>query len=246
MNLNEPYFRAPVMEAIFEIQVELPLEVTVVDLEKLCNEITSEYPKKRPRKRFEGKIEFQGDQTPVSKSIDLGIDGFLNWSINEKQVVQFRFDGYSFSVLKPYYSWDKHFPDVIKNWNIYSNKVSPVRIKRIAIRFINVIEIPGESDLQDYFINSPKLPSEISVLNNFFNRIEFLIPEKNINAVVTQTLAKSFDPINKPIILDIEASRDINLQINEKSISDVFQMLRDVKNDIFKKSLMKKTMELFR
>ena len=174
MNQNEPYSHDPLTEAIFEIQVELPLEVAITDIEQLTNKICVEYPKKRSRKRFEGKIGFS-DQTLISESIDLGIDGFLNWSTDEKQVIQFRLDGYSFSRLKPYQSWDEHFPEVIKNWNIYSENVFPIRIKRIAIRFINVIEIPRESSLQEYFINTLKLPSETFLLNNFLNYCIFCI-----------------------------------------------------------------------
>lgn len=245
MNQNEPYPHAPLTEAIFEIQVELPPDATITHLEQLTNKICVEYPKKRSRKRFEGKIGFN-EQTIVSDSMDLGIDGFLNWSTDEKQVVQFRLDGYSFSRLKPYQSWDEHFPEVIKNWNIYSENVVPIRIKRIAIRFINVIEIPRDSSLQEYFINTPKLPSVTFPLNNFFNRIEFLIPEKNVNVVVTQTFGKSLDPTKKSIILDVEAAQEINSKISDNSMMDVFQVLRNVKNDVFKKSLTEKTTELFK
>lgn len=246
MNISESFNRAPVTEAIFEIQVELPLEVTIENLDQLCDKIKSEYPTKRSRKRFEGKIEFKKNAPPASESIDLGVDGFLNWSADEKQVVQFRLDGYSFSRLKPYCKWEKHFPEVVRLWTLFSKTASPVRIKRIAIRFINVIEIPRESALQDYFVNYPKLPSEGLVLNNFFHRIELNIPDKNINAVVTQALANSNDPINRSIILDIEVFKEINSLINENTIIDIFQVLRDVKNDVFKKSLTEKTEDLFR
>lgn len=245
MNLSESLNRAPVTEAIFEIQVELPLEVTIENLDQLCGKIKSEYPTKRSRKRFEGKIELKKDGPPASQSIDLGVDGFLNWSVDEKQVVQFRLDGYSFSRLKPYSKWEKHFPEVFRLWTLFSKTVSPLRIKRIAIRFINVIEIPRESAMQDYLANYPKPPSDGFVLNNFFNRIELNIPDKNINAIITQALANSNDPINKSIILDIEVFKEINSQINENTITDVFQVLRDVKNDVFKKSLTDKAEGLF-
>ncbi len=245
MNLNTSPSRPPVTEAIFEVQVELPPEVTIADLEQLCSKINLEYPKKSPRKRFMGRIEFQGEQS-ASESIDLGVDGFLNWSVDEKQVIQFRLDGYSFSRLKPYNRWEEHFPEVLKFWSLFSKAVSPVLIKRIIVRFINVIEIPRESELQHYFINNPKLPSDKSLLINFFNRIEFYLSDKNTRAVITQALASSNNPVSKSMILDIEASQVINSPINENTVSDVFQILRDVKNDIFKKSLTEKAEELFR
>lgn len=246
MNLHTPILNAPVKEAIFEVQVELPFVVTPEDLEKLCNEVKQDYPKKQSRKRFEGLIEMKKEGPSTSETIDLGVDGFISWSEDDTQVVQFRLDGYSFSRLKPYNRWEEHFPEVVKLWGLYSRAVFPIRIKRIAIRFINVIQVPRESELQDYFINFPKLPSDKSLLSNFFNRIEFSLSDKNITAVVTQALTSSNDPMSKPIILDIEASQEINSQINENTVVEVFQVLREVKNDIFKKSLTEKAGELFR
>lgn len=246
MEPNEPIPRAPVTEALFDIQVELPQDIRVDTLEQLCDSVQNEYPTKQSRRRFEGRIELKADQVSGSESIDLGIDGFLGWSEDSKQVVQFRFDGFSYSRLKPYIDWEQHFPNVVKYWRIYSEKTSPIKVKRIALRYINLIAIPFKFHWEDCFINFPKLPLERSTLSNFFNRLEFLLPEESIKAIVTQKLALSNDPIHKSAILDIEVVKKINSQISEESIADVFDLLREVKNDVFFKSLHSKTMELFK
>jgi len=247
--MKEPnsYPHAPITEALFDIQVELPKEVTISDLEQLSSDILSRYPTKSTRKRFEGKIELKGDQGATTESIDLGIDAFLNWSSYKKQVVQFRLDGFAFSRLKPYDGWDKHFPEVIKNWNLYAEKLSPVWIKRIAVRFINTIEIPSEKlALDSYFVNFPKTPLEKSTLNNYFYRIELSLDDFNAKAVITQTLAQSNNPLITPVIFDLEVYREISSRPETKMLSDAFKTLRDIKNDIFQKSLTQKTKDLFK
>lgn len=246
MNKVNSYPRAPITEALFDIQVELPKKVTVADLDRLSSEISSDYPGKQARQRFAGRFELKASQGPV-ESIDLGIDGFLNWSSDKKQVVQFRLDGYTFSRVKPYIGWDEHFQEVVKNWNLYAKKLSPIRVKRVAVRFINIIELPLKNPmLNEYFISFPRAPIKTSVLSNFFNRMEFFLSDFDARATVTQTLAKSNSPTATPIILDLEVFREISSQPDIKMLSETFKVLRDIKNDIFQECLTQKTKDLFK
>ncbi len=246
MNEANFYSHAPITEALFDIQVELPKKITISDLEQLSTDISDDYPIKHTRKRFEGKFELKDGQG-ATESIDLGIDGFLNWSADKKQVVQFRLDGFTFSRLKPYASWDEHFPEFIKNWTLYEKKVSPMLVKRIAVRFINTIEIPsGKPALDDYLVNSSQPPIKGSVLDNFFNRIEFSLREFDTKAVITQTLVQQRDLSSIPIIFDLEVIRKISSLPTTKMLEDLFKALREIKNDIFEASLTQKTKDLFK
>lgn len=246
MNEADPYPHPPIIEALFDIQVELPKKVTVTDLERLSFDISDQYPIKHTRKRFEGKFELIGNRS-ATESIDFGIDGFINWSSDKKQVVQFRLDGFTFSRLKPYAGWNSHFPEVIRNWNLYAEKLSPMRVKRVTVRFINTIEIPsGKLALNDYFVNFPQTPLKNSILNNFFNRVELSVTDYDAEAVITQTLAQSNNPTTIPVIFDLEVFKAISYQPDTKTLSEVFEALRDIKNDIFKNCLTPKTKDLFK
>lgn len=238
---------SPVSEALFDIQVELPQEITFADLENLSNDIKAQYPNMKARQRFGGSFELKEGHVAKTESIDLGIDGFLNWSSDEKQVVQFRLDGFSFSRLRPYNRWEEYFPEVMKNWNLYAKKLKPIRIKRVAVRYINTIEIPFKGfELKNYFVNFPKSPLKTSTLESFFNRVEFSLPDSKIKAVITQNLVQSNNPVSSPVIIDIEVSSEVNLQLDEKAVIEVFKILRIYKNDIFEKSLRPKAKELFK
>lgn len=247
MNEEPFYSNAPITEALFDIQVDLPETVSIKDLDKLCLDIVSQYPTKKSRKRFEGTFKIEEKSGIKPEKNNTGIDGFLNWSSDQKEVVQFRLDGFAFSRLKPYEKWDKHFSKVIQNWTLYEQKLSPLLIKRVTLRFINTIEIPSEiSYLSDYFVNSPQIPIEKARLSNFFNRIEFSLDDPDTRAIVTQTLVQYKKTTIIPVIFDSEIFKDVNIAPDAKRLSDIFNHLRKFKNEIFEKSLKQKAKDLFR
>ncbi len=241
------YSKAPIVEAIFDVQVELPKRIGISELEAFCLNIADAYPVKKERRRFEGRFEVKNGKEATTESMDLGIDGFLNWSQDEKQVLQVRLDGCGFSRLKPYESWDQHFSEFIKNLKLYFDMLSPVRVNRVTTRFINVIEIPlGKIEWDKYFVNAVRAPIRDALVTNFFNRLEFNVSEFNAKAVVTYTIMQSNDPIFLPVVLDIEVFTDVSSAPDDKVISMIFQKLRKLKNDIFEENLTPQAKELFR
>jgi uncharacterized protein (TIGR04255 family) len=241
------YHNPPITEALFDIQVELPAGIGIVQLEELCGKISDQYPKKRPRRRFEGHFQVKDGQAATTETVDLGVDGFLNWSSDEKQVVQFRLDGFTYSRLKPYNGWENNFPETMKRWATFRSMVKPTLIRRITVRFINSIEIPQKAfDLDEYFVDAPQAPKvDSTTIEQFLNRIVFNVPAKGAKGVITQTIGQTANPTITPIIFDLDVSMAINALIDDTQISKIFENLRNLKNEIFEKSLHEKTKRLF-
>ena len=97
----------------------MPAGVGLKELESVSLEISKDYPKLRPRRRFQGKFELKEGQPLSSETVDLGVDGYLNWSSDEKQVTQFRLDGFSFNRLRPYTGWETCYPEVMRRWAFF-------------------------------------------------------------------------------------------------------------------------------
>jgi uncharacterized protein (TIGR04255 family) len=240
------YPNAPIIEAIFDVQVELPENVGIAQLDAFCGEIARAYPEKKERRRFEGKFEVKQGQAATAESIDLGLDGFLSWSADRKQVVQARLNGLSFSRLKPYESWDQHFSEFLKNLRLYFQEIAPLRIRRAATRFVNVIEIPLEDiEWHKYFSDAPKSPFRDALIVNFFNRLELKLLKSNATAVITRTIVQSNNPAVKSVVLDIEVFVDMSSEADIEMVAKVFKNLRGQKNKIFEKILTKRAKELF-
>lgn len=244
----EVFPNAPITEGLIDIRVQLSSQTSLADLENLHEKIKPQYPGKRTRRMMHGTVEFKADESvPVTKA-QSDIVGYLFSSSDEKQVVQFRLDGFTFSRLRPYTRWEQVYPEAVRLWEIYRDGTSPVALTRLAVRYINSIEIPLKAfDYDDYFTAAPKIPSELpQALQTFFTRIVVPFQERNAWAAIALAPSDIPDPVKTVIILDIDVFSQVNLAPGDSRIHEVFAALREIKNQIFFSSLTEKTKELFR
>jgi uncharacterized protein (TIGR04255 family) len=247
-HMTEVFPKAPITEALIDIGVQLPESVSLTDLEKLHSHIKGEYPDKKPRNLWEEKVELKEDGAPHTETRIQKL-GYLFTRADRTQVVQFRLDGFTFNRLRPYTRWEDVCPQARKLWDLYKAGVRPVEVTRIAVRYINSIEIPSKSfDFDDYFTATPKVPDGLpQILDHFFMRTQIPFAEVDAKAVVIQTLSNKQDPMKTVILLDIDVFRQENLPPpDDERIWKIFAKFREIKNEIFLKSITEKTKELFR
>ena len=107
--------------------------------------------------------------------------------------------------------------------------------------------MPRESgNWGEYFINAARASISNVLVTNFFDRVEFTFPSSNVKATVTHAIMESNDPLNLPVVLDIETFVDINTKPDLAMIEKLFHNLRETKNQIFRESLTDKAKELFK
>jgi uncharacterized protein (TIGR04255 family) len=245
--MTEVFPKAPITEALVDIRVKLPGNVSLADLEKLHDRIRVEYPDKKTRRMWEGTFEMRNEKDPLQKT-PFQVDGYVFTSADGRQVVQFRLDGFTFSRLRPYSRWDEVFAEARRLWGIYMTETKPLLVTRLAVRYINSIEIPSKTlDYDEYFTASPRIPPALPQgLLHFFTRLVIPFPDREAIAIITQTPLDRPDPLNTVIILDIDVSKETKLSPEDSTISDVLSILREIKNEIFFSSVTEKTKELFR
>jgi len=237
------YSKPPITEALFDIQVELPKDVSIETIDGLASPLLDQYPKKRPRRMFSPKNELKDDNPPSADSSDFGVDGFLFWSEDERQVVQFRLDGYSFSRLRPYprEGWDETYPQMVELWDFYKNSLKPLSIKRVAVRYINRIEIPrpvGEVDWGTYFNWGPPVFGERHYqIEQFAHRTTIQFPEESIKAVITQLTGPVAGPSESAVIFDLDVFKEVYFPLNQFRMDPLFGKLREIKDNLFEAGL---------
>jgi len=174
--------------------------------------------------------------------------GVLLRSEVNKKVVQFRSDGFIYSKLAPYESWTDLLDEFTKCWETYSGICKPDSITRIALRYINQIDLSvdkqGKLDINTYFTVAPQVP-EPNVgdgielpqsVGAYLSRV--ILPRADIDAVaiITQSMEvnKAQDNEIIPFILDIDiyVEKNINAQATDK-VKSCLADLHDYKNDIF-------------
>lgn len=245
--MAEVFPRAPITEAVIDIRVELPGGMALADLEKLHLGIKDRYPGKKTRRMLQATFELKDEKEPL-KTTALGADGFLFNNSEGTQVVQYRLDGFSFSRLPRYTRWEEVYPEAWRLWEIYRDATKPVRVTRLAVRYINSIDIPLKTfDYDDYLTAAPKIPEELpQLVEQFFTRVVVPFPEHGAAAIITQAVSEKPDPVKTGIILDIDVYAQSSLPPEDKRVDEIFGILREIKNRVFRCSITDKTRELFR
>jgi uncharacterized protein (TIGR04255 family) len=168
-------------------------------------------------------------------------------STGGENVAQFRIDGFTFSRLSPYTSWDEIFPEAFRLFKMYVGIMAPDFITRIAVRYINKLSIPLPlGDFSEYLGAPPVIPTDLpKQVATFLTRI--VIPEADLGAeaVITQALEKPTDPNFVTIILDIDVYRARQYELDIERIKLEFEELRQLKNKIFFGSITEEAARLF-
>ncbi len=130
---------APIIEALIDIRVKLDSSFEVEKILSIYDKIKTKYPEKQ--KQQISQVIFGIDEKNQEKSPIKKINGFRFISEDKKQILQARLDGFTFSRLKPYKSWDELKKEAKRLWDFYKEIVKPLAIKRVAVRYINNLNI---------------------------------------------------------------------------------------------------------
>jgi uncharacterized protein (TIGR04255 family) len=237
--------KAPIIEALIDIRVKMKEDLLVEQFNSIYDSISGQYPDKKERHKWEGKLEFKRGETPISTTTET-IDGYIFTSVDKKQILQTRLDGFTFSRLKPYETWEHLRNEAQGLWKKYKEATSP-EITRVALRYINKMEIPLPiMDFSDYLTAAPIVPEGLPQgVSSFLTRIVIHEPKIDASAIITQALEQIVNPNILPLILDIDVFKQKSEGISEEDAWETLEKLRHFKNKIFFKSITEKAKELF-
>jgi len=252
MNGSQPEFphlkNAPISEALIDLRVRLDPGFEVMGLKDLHREFEAEFPIVEEQKLLQQTFGPLGAPDAKVEVQHFGIRGFLFKSQDGKNIIQFRKDGFTFNRLHPYTSWGEMFPQAWHFWKLFSAAVHPVEISRIAVRYINKLQLPGPGiELRAYLKTAPVVPPGApGQVNGFASRLIIVDAEKGHAANVIQIMESTADPAALTTILDIDAYKDDLSNTSEEALLRDFSALRTFKNQIFFGSLGEKALELYR
>jgi uncharacterized protein (TIGR04255 family) len=241
--------RAPISEALIDFRFDPPF----ADTEKLAplqDSLKDEFPEVKMILQVQGQLAVSNDpdsSAPPSK-IEHKLIGHALWSADQHRVVQVRTDGFSFSHLKPYQDWAALRSGARSAWDRFLKVVSPDRIVRCAVRYINRIELPLPFERFEEFFSTfpqigPELPQDMS---GMYSRV--VLPQLPAWIVVTQAIDEAgVTPSVVPVILDIDVFvQNMTFSAKGEEVWAQLDELRDLKNRIFFGSVTAKALELFR
>jgi len=247
---NQPIPSAPIIEAVVDIDCDLPTGVDHQALRTAAGDALRErYPKFRQQLIQQHVFKQEGGQPPEMQ-ISQGQGAMQFLAEDEKQLVQFRPNGFSFNRLAPYGSLDEYFPEIEATWKTFLELARPVVIRKIGIRMINRILLPmdgGRVELGRFLEMPPRLPETGSPLMflGFLDQQTALDPSTQNHANIVKT-AEPHQGDQLPIILDIEVFHPLQTSPTDwQPIRDRLDSLRSLKNRIFRNTLTPQCLNLF-
>lgn len=240
------YKNAPITEALIDIRVELPAEFGFEQLQGIKNLVAAEYPREETFTMAMATISLVPEVQASTQHKKMGLK---LWGPGDKQVFQARLDGFTFSRLHPYETWERLRDEARRLWDIYREYVKPIRITRVAVRYINQLNFPGSHvEPQDYLKTfpslTPDLPKELRDFGPFVMSLHLPQPDLRGTLVINEASAQPKRPDTLPIILDIDLFAEQPEIADEASLWGLFQKLRERKNLYFEACITDRTREL--
>ena len=242
--------RAPIVEAVIDFRVAGSGDLTAETIDSAIQGRAFGYRRKGPiiRGRFEAQFAADPDSVAQPPSTMTSVIGTRLHSEDEKFVAQFSTEGFTLSRLEPYQDWNRLIEEAKRVWPIYLDAVAPGVVTRVATRFINNLRLPlraGDS-FGRYLTQQPNFPSDVpQAMAGFLQRFVMHDARTDAKIIVTYALEETVPGGELPVIVDIDASKDLKASPSSDELWHCLEDLRKLKNGFFFASLTDEALELY-
>lgn len=173
-------------------------------------------------------------------------EGALGWRYERDDgsvMVQLRRNGMTYSILKNYPGWNVLREASRDAWREFLAVSGSVHASRLAVRYINAINIPLGADYDEYLTAGPRVPKSVPpIVTSFLQRVLVPFEEDAATAIITQTLEMPATAA----VLDIDVFTECSLEGSSDDIWSKLGRLRGIADRIFFSSLTEKVLESYR
>ena len=242
--------RAPIVEAVIEIRARATQTLEDSSLRSTLEPRLDGYDFLDSLRGYHGEVMIEGGKPPSQKVSDLGWMGVRFRSSDGKHIAQFKRDGFVFSRLEPYDTWEQLFGESQRLWSIFQEVAQPANIQRIGLRYINRIKLPfRELHFEDFIQPAPSTPQGLDLpFHGFMHHDTLAVPEHPYAINVIRTIQQPSGNVDGGIalILDIDVFTTHGFDLDETLIGRRLLEMRWLKNKVFFGSITKKALEMFR
>jgi uncharacterized protein (TIGR04255 family) len=163
-----------------------------------------------------------------------------------KHVVQFRMNGFTFSRLAPYQSWEQLRNEARTLWNSYRQIVGALPVVRVGLRYVNQLDLPMPMrDLRDFIRLYPEISSDLAQqLAGFFLQVQIPQEDLGTTAILNEAMVPPSGPNVASVVLDIDVFRHGLKLESDDDVWSTMEVLRLRKNLIFEGCITNNTREL--
>jgi uncharacterized protein (TIGR04255 family) len=243
------YSRAPITEAVIDIQVEFSVPPELRDLEAIASEMHETFPLKQRINNVRMAVNAAGDGQPLSSHATSSAIGLRLSSASNERIVQVRMQGLSFSHMPPYTRWSEFVDQMRPIWHRYQEKLGPKKVTRLAVRYINRIALPQGVDLDDYLNLTPRLLKDAgTAVEGYF--MQLVLPQRDLGpswkAIVNTGLEDGSTSESMIVLFDVDLFCDVDLPPASEEVWNLLGKLRDRKNQIFEAAITDSVREMIK
>ena len=233
------YNSPPIQEALIDIKVVYKeFELSIV--EQYFEKIKDQLPNKVARNAVTFNISEQGGQ---SESL---VDGYMFQSADGNKVLQITQEGFTFSLLNEYSTWELFHEESKKFWKSYLETLDVIRITRVGVRYVNKLTLPPEIEKLPEYVNVQFIPALDVTPNEIFTR--YVLPSGDNTCIVTQATSPNLvTDDGRGYIIDIDVFNNTAIEIEDvEKLDGELNALREIKNSVFENSITDKTRGLIK
>lgn len=244
--------KAPIVEAVLDFRSPFRAPWNPDDLRGNLVPALGDYPDFSAAAEQEVNVDHDGDKQGEVRISPPRLTGLRFRGDGNANVVQFMRDGFSFSRLTPYKTWEQFSTEAIRLWTVFRQSGQHDIVQRIGTRFINRILLPkpenGQVSLKEHFYDAPRaLPNVDWKCTAFFHRTVFRVPGSiyavNINMTAQAPEAAQSDLA--AILIDIDVYT-VETQIQPDDVEKHLPELRRIKNLAFFNAVKENTIGMFK
>lgn len=240
---------APILEAVIDVRVAGAKVSESSEFRQIHAAVKDTYPRIEEIRALQATFSIDASEGAAvsAGAMDAESVGIRLTSEDERRVVQLRRDGYTFSRLAPYTSWDDIRAESWEMWARYAAVAKPDAVTRIALRYINKLDLPLESrDLSRFLTTPPRIPEGIpATISGFFHRTGVDCVGGKFKGWITQAAEPNANAGLVTVFLDFDVAQEGSFQIGDE-IDSTLSELREIKNSMFFSSVTEKTLEMYR
>lgn len=241
---------APIVEAVIEIRARASEALEETSLRTSIEPKLAGYVFLDSLREYQGEVKFESGKLSSQQVQDIGWKGVRFRSTAEKHIAQFNRDGFVFSRLEPYLTWEELESEGTRLWNIYKDLAQPVDTQRLGLRFINRIKLPpGELLFEDYIQPAPTSPHGLELpFHGFMHKDTLGVPGHPYAINVIRTIQQLNGNMSGGValILDIDVFTTQAFDLDNAVLARRLLEMRWLKNKAFFGSITKKSLKIFR
>ncbi len=244
--MRRQYKKPPILEATFECHFEPSESWSLASPASLFDNLKSDYPAE-PTIVAAGNLEVKTEEGIFSPSFRMlpQAQRYQFGSLDGRHLVRIGREVLSVHEMAPYPGWEVFRARIVQALIAYIEIAKPTGVGRIALRYINQINLgTGPIELSDYFSIPFEMPEGLDfTVSSFFLRFEAVRPD---GIKLIQSFA-SLPGETVSVILDLDLIRekpDISAEFVSGAIREV-DSLREIEREAFESVITDKLLETF-